>query len=128
MNEDTSGGYSYDFDFENEIAIVKSHGRINIQQTLKTMDDVVNDPRYKTSYKILIDLTDMDFHPTFKELGNIQDKLISLKPKFGNKMALVMTGLLKAIGDLVSELTKTAGLKVKSFYSRNRAIDWLMEE
>ncbi|MFZ5941323.1 MAG: hypothetical protein ACOYXB_12200 [Bacteroidota bacterium] len=122
------GSYSYYIDEDRRIVFVKAHGMISFSQTLKIMDQVSVDPAFKSTHRVLVDLSDMDFHPTFNEINGIRDNIIRLRDVYQDKMALVFTGLLKPLGDLVAEVANMAGMKIRSFYSVDRARKWLLDD
>jgi len=126
MTKSDVGGYTYHFDEERRIIYIKAEGNINFKMTTAIMDNVASDPLFESSYKVLVDLTEMDFHPTFDEFNGIRDHIILLKKHYKNRVALVSSGLFKPLGDLVAEVTRGSGLMIKSFYSTEKAEAWLL--
>lgn len=122
------GGYTYFLDIDQKIVFIKAHGLIDFSSTMKTMEAAVSEAEFSPGFKVLVDLSDMDFHPTFKEFNGIRDKMLLLKPMLTGKVALVMVGLVKSLGDLASELVKSSGMNVRSFYSRTKALEWIEED
>jgi len=120
------GGYTYHFDEERRIIYIKAEGSINFKMTTAIMDNVASDPLFESSYKVLVDLTEMDFHPSFDEFNGIRDHILLLKKHYRNRVALVFSGLLKSLGDLVAEVTRASGMHMKSFYTTEKAEAWLL--
>ena len=121
------GNYSYRIDKERGVIVVKADGCIDFSQTIKIMDQIPFDPDFQKDYKVIVDLSEMEFHPSFNEFTDIKDNLVRLKEIYQNKIALVVVGLIKTLGDLIAELVNREGMKIKSFYTREKAEEWLFE-
>jgi len=128
MTNREEGFYSYFIDTEKHIAYVQANGRVSYTQSVGSMEDVAADPAFEETFSVLVDLSRMEFHPTFTEFSVIKDNLIRMKSVFKGKIALVMVGVIKTMGDLAAELARKSGLTIRVFYSKKKAEEWLMSE
>jgi len=123
-----NGRYEIEFSEQKRIAFVTVYERIDFEQLFNAMNTLAADPRFDGSYKALIDMTKMDFHPSFDQFNKMFSDFQKMKDVFSNKVALVMVGVVKSIGDLAVKLTKNSGMKLGCFYSLVKAEEWLLED
>jgi hypothetical protein len=90
---------------EKNLAIVTGNGWIDLNMSLKAMDDLYKDPTFKSHYYVIVDLRRIEYLSSIDDLKKIAHALVEKKDKFKNKHALVMSGLYEPLGELVSLFT-----------------------
>jgi len=125
---DKGENFTITFDDSKKIAYVAIFEKVNLSHLMNAMVSLAEDPRFDESYSALIDMTKMDFYPDFSQFQSILDKFYELKHSYHSKVALVMVGLLKSIGDLAVKLTKKSGMELGCFFSVAKAEEWLMQD
>jgi len=127
MIENIYDSFKHTFITENKLCIVKAEGKISFNSSIGEMIKVINNPEFDTNYRIIVDLTEISYNPSYKEIEGIKNKLIQLKPYFKQKIALISVGSISVIAYLIAQFAKYNGLKIKTFTTLDNAYEWLNE-
>ena len=119
--------FEYEFHADSSICIVKAIGEIDFEESTNAMKYVASHPEFDIGFKIIVDLTEMNYHPSYEDLLGIVDTLKLLKESFTNKMALITKPKMSIVAKLVSVYCELAGMKMKSFISIEEANLWISE-
>ena len=119
------------FDFElvekDLLCKVIATGEIDFFESVSAMKYVANHPDFKPNYKVLVDLTEMNYHPSYDDLLGIVDSLKLMKDAFRNKIALVTQKKMSIVAKLVTIYCELAGMKMKSFTNFDDAYSWILK-
>ncbi len=122
---DCQNGYKYIIDKEKQLCRINGVGKVNFESSIKTMNTVANDPNFKNGFRILVDLTAINYYPDYYELLGIIEKITSLKNRFKNKIALVTDLNMSVLVHLASIYCENAGMELKYFANEEKALEWL---
>lgn len=119
--------YTYTIYPEKNLAIVTGNGWIDLNMSLKAMDDLYKDPIFKSHYCVIVDLRRIEYLSSINDLKKIAHALVGKRDKFINKHALVMSGRYESLGELVSLYTTAEGFNLKVFTSFQDALNFMSD-
>lgn len=125
MDSFPEGKYEYCFDLSENTCLVFGRGAVNLSMTIQAMSMVTGDPRFRSDWWILADLSDIYFHPTYEELMSIKDHLLAINANRKNRIAVVVPDELYYVSLLISKIAQTSGLDICIFRNITPARTWL---
>lgn len=126
--QETIGYYNYYFSEDNKQCTIVAGGEPDFEQSVKVMDDVINDPRYSKDMLLLVNLTSFQYHPSYDEFAGLRDHLKKLAPRLQNKIALVCNRKLDILGHLICAFMNMENIEMKTFIKLEDAENWLKVE
>ncbi len=120
-------GFKISFSIEKDRCIAVGKGKVTLNQCLHAMNDIVNNELYSPKKKVFVDLTQINYHPSYDELNSIKDHILFLKKSFKNKIGITITPKLLPIALLFETLVRPQKINIKFFTSLEKAEKWLEE-
>ena len=128
QDSDNLGGlFTYEINVAKKLCLVVAKGKITIESSLGALNDLTNTPGFEKNFKIIVDLRDINYHPSYYEVKEFQKHLVFMKGNFRNKIALVTTKFFWVVGELVCNLSKPHGLNISAFSDIDKARQWIWE-
>ncbi len=115
-----------EIDESHQIVIIKGTGNVDYEKTLEIIDEVMETLNDHPDYTVLAQMESVSYHPTFNEIMSIKNKITGLKSRLKNKIAVVTTGRLTIIADMICAFSNLSSIKMKSFQSEDDALNWLL--
>lgn len=117
--------YSYFFSKDKKRCTIIAVGEVDYEQTIQMMDEVIGHVEFSPDTLILVDLTDIDYHPNYQEFENISSHLKSRSKDLSNRVALVCSLKMQILTQLICIFMEKEKLQIKAFTLRENAEDWL---
>lgn len=126
-----SGGshmaYSYSISSENKLIHVKIQGTLQITEVLNGIKEATLDDQFQPDYKILVEVSDIQFRPTAAEMKQIAELIVELKLSFSKKVALMVPGtfinqMAKLAKYYIHQRTK---IEIEVFDNMQDAVLWI---
>ena len=124
--EKKSDNFGYQFNLKDSLCIVTGKGEIYYKQSTDAMKYVAGHPDFSPDCRIIVDLTEMNYHPSYDELLGMVDTLKLLRKNFKNKIGLVTDHKMSIVAKLVTIYCQLAGIEMKSFVCVNEAGSWVL--
>ena len=109
------------------LAIVAGKGYVDLNTSLKAMEDLYMDPSFKFHYCVIFDLRRIEYLSTIDDLKKIAKALAQKKDILTNKHALVMSDRYKPLGELISLYTADEGFNLNVFTSLSDALNFMSD-
>ena len=122
------GTFTFEINKAEKLCIVVGKGRISFDSSVQSMHTLADDPAFDPDYNIIVDLRDISYHPTYKEVLDIKNNLVFMKASFRKKIAIVTTGFRMALAELVSRFSQLNGMTVSAFNNIDAAREWMAED
>ena len=115
---------------ENEnLVTVTARGSYSLKDIKRLIHLIVDEPHYKTSFNIIIDITGITYTPIISEIKVISDFLVSLKHYFKGITTIVAEGeLIYSMFKLSTQLINKQGLKSNIFSTMEEALVWIKNQ
>ena len=118
-------GFEWVVDSERELVTIVAAGRVDFESTTDLMRTLANDPRYRSSYPVLVDLRQLDYTASMEETHKFADLMAELGI-FRNRMALVVSSSIHfGVGRQMSALAGRHGRQLEVFTGMRNALRWL---
>ncbi|QGY45311.1 hypothetical protein GM418_17010 [Maribellus comscasis] len=124
QSQDTPS-FEFKCNVEDSICIARCVGVTDYYNLTEAIQSLINNPEIKSHFKLIINLIEMDYHPSYDELMGIVDTLKLLKETFKEKVALITRQNLNIIAKLITIYCELAGMKMKAFTSTDDAKKWV---
>src|SRR5687768_7726681 len=116
---------TYAIDSERNYADVRGTGVVTLEDTIHTIRTIAGDVAHHQC-GCLVDIREMDFFPTVRELKEIAFEFIRLRAAFRCGTAFVVSNDKHfALGRFLAALVDTAGLRMAVFRDPEQAEFWL---
>lgn len=112
---------------EKNLAIVTGNDRVDLNMSLKAMDDLYKDPAFKSHYCVIVDLRLIEYLSSIDDLRKIAQALVQKKDIFKSKHALVMSDSYKPLGELVSLYTTAENFNLTVFTNFQDALNFMSD-
>lgn len=122
------GEFTYEIKEADKLCIVTGKGAISFESSVEAMHTLADMPGFNPDYNIIVDLRAISYHPNYKEFFGIKNNLVSMKDHFRKKIAIVATGFLMAMAELMGKLSGMKGMHVSAFSDFDNAMRWISEE
>ena len=120
--------FEFEFEVENSTCKVVCTGDIDYKQAIAAINYVVNHHDFNPEHKIIVDLFQMNYHPSYEELLGIVEEFKLHKEKVKGKIALLTKQKMSIVAKLIAIYCELAGMKMKSFVEPEEAVLWLLEK
>ncbi|RKD87877.1 hypothetical protein [Mangrovibacterium diazotrophicum] len=127
VNSDHPGIYRYSIDCKEHLCYVYVGGRIDYHITVSLIKAVAEHPDFTPDMCILLDLTELNYHPTYQELMAIRDHLKLMKDRFRSRIAVHVPHDLHDLILMMSMFCKKFGLNMRPFRNREDLQEWFSE-
>ncbi|MCG6185933.1 hypothetical protein [Maribellus maritimus] len=124
QSQDTSN-FEFKCNVKDSLCLARCVGVTDYYNLTEAFQSLINSPEIKSHFKLIIDLIEMDYHPSYDELMGIVDTLKLLKETFNEKVALVTRQNLNIIAKLITIYCELAGMKMKAFINIDDAKKWV---
>ena len=125
-NDQNKTGYcNYYFSEDRGQCTVVAYGEVDFEQSVRLMDEVVNDPVFHEDMLLLVNLKGIQYHPDYNEFISLKDHLKSLKPRLNNKIALVCSRKMDILAHLMCAFLNKENVDIKTFIKLEEAENWL---
>jgi hypothetical protein len=112
---------------EKRLALVRYEGPINLAQVVDTMVEVAGSPEFERDYGVLVDLREMEYSPSVRELIEIASAVINMKSLMQGKIALVTaTAFHHQMTQFNVRLVSVVGVRGKAFREMEEARKWVL--
>lgn len=127
MNNDQfiPDSYSYYFSKDKKRCTIFAIGEVDYKQSIQVMDEVVNRSEFSPEMLILVDMTKIDYHPSYQEFVNLSNHLKSRSKQLSNRIALVCSHKMHILAQLICIFMDKEKLQMKSFTLLQEAETWL---
>ncbi len=126
-SKDKEGIFTFEINKAEKVCLVVGKGCISFDSSVKAMHTLADDPGFRPDYNIIVDLRDISYHPTYKEVLDIKNNLVFMKTSFTKKVAIVTTGFRMVLAELVSRFSQLKGMTVSAFSDMGAALEWVKE-
>jgi len=117
--------FSYTISPEHRMAYVKVSGRVDLRAVLGMMGRLANDPKFDRSYKIVVDVRDMDYHPSAGELRVLAWALGHERRSYGDRVGVVLPERPeRARPHIFTRFARMAGVGFNLFRDMPSAMRW----
>jgi len=115
---------------ENEnLVTVTARGSYSLKDIKRLIHLIVDEPHYKTSFNIIIDITGITYTPIVSEINVISDFLVSLKHYFKGITAIVAEReLIFSMFKLSTLLINKQGMHSSIFKTIDEALLWIKKQ
>ncbi len=120
-------GFTIDIDVERKMCLVTGKGEISFEDSTGAMNNLIADARYNKNFPTIVDLRMIDYHPTYREFKGIRAQLLFIRENFGNRVALITSGHLASLGQLICFMVNKEGMKMKFFDKYEDGEKWACE-
>jgi len=112
---------------EKRLALVRVEGPTNLAEVVDSMVEVAGSPDFQSDYGILVDLREMEYSPSVRELIEIASAIINMKSLMQGKLALVTsTAFHHRMTQFNVRLVSVVGVRAKAFREIEEARKWVL--
>jgi hypothetical protein len=112
---------------EEALALVRYEGPTTLAEVVDTMVEVAGSPEFQPHYGVLVDLREMEYSPSIRELIEIASALINMKSLMQGKIALVTsTAFHYQMTQFNVRLVSVVGVRAKAFREMEEARKWVL--
>ncbi|HKJ42236.1 MAG TPA: hypothetical protein VKA27_09075 [Sunxiuqinia sp.] len=120
------GYFQYNFAEAQKLCQISAKGAVDFSQSIKLMNNVINDPEFPNYNSFIVDLRLIDYHPSNEEFKILSDHLKGMRKDLKDaQIALVCNQKMYSLGHLTSILVSFARIKMKTFMEVEDAEKWL---
>ncbi len=120
--------FEFDISESESLVSIRVEGTGDFQKGVESVLAIANDARFKNGFNVLVDLCNLNYHPSLEELRTFADVLISLKDRCTGKTALVVSNFFHyGFGKVLSGFLELAGIKMQVFRDTLEAIQWFKD-
>ncbi len=120
-----NANFSYETDSDLKVCYVKGEGSCDNKNALEAFQSVLQNDEITKELNIVVDITSLDFHPSFEELMQLKSLIVSLRRNFKNKAAIVASPSFYTLAQMVSIITQMSNFNMKAFKEYDPAFKWL---
>ena len=91
-----------------------AEGQIDGASSLQAISDVVSDPDFVPTDRIIVDLRNIEYLPQTPDLFLIADRIIALKSKLQGEITVVVNDDIFYLARLACVITSSAGIKMNA--------------
>ncbi len=118
-------GLHYEIKSEEKTAFVTVSGRVDLRSALDAMGRLAEDPSFDKNYKIVIDVREMDYHPSLGELRVMAWALGHERRSYGDQVAVVLPDRSeRARPHIFARFARMAGVGFNMFRDMPSALRW----
>jgi hypothetical protein len=111
------------------LVTVTARGSYSLKDIKRLIHLIIEEPHYKSSFNVIIDITCIVYTPIVSEISVISDFIVSLKHYFKGITAIVAKGdLIYSMFKLSTLLINKQGLKSSIFTSIEEALAWIKDQ
>ncbi|MCK5201177.1 MAG: hypothetical protein KAR21_22640 [Spirochaetales bacterium] len=120
--------YKLNISKNNNLVTITARGIYSLKDIKRLIHLIIEDPHYKATYNIIIDISAIKYTPIVSEISVISSFIISLKHYFKGKTAIVAEGeLIYSMFKLSTLLLTKQGLKSSIFHNPEEALTWIKD-
>lgn len=127
FQEEKEPNFRFEFSNKDLLCKVTGSGSLNFEKTTRAIKYVANHSEFNSNFRLIVDLREMNYHPSYKEFLGIVDTLKLLHTKFKNKIALVTAADMHILAKLAGIYCNSVGIKMQSFTNPRDAGLWIFE-
>lgn len=124
-SDNPDGHFTYEISVANKFCLVVATGKITSESSIDALNKLANTPGFEKDFNIIVDARNINYHPSYQEVKQIQRHLVLMKDNFRNKIALVTTEFFWVVGELLCRLSQPHGLKISAFSGMEQAQQWI---
>lgn len=117
--------FTFEFFEQDSIFVTTGVGEINFDESVEAIKQVAIHSELNTNHKLIIDLREINYHPSFTDLHGIIGTIKFFKNKFKNNLALVTDIKMEILAKLVVVYCTRSGICMKSFVDIDDAYKWI---
>lgn len=122
------GKFTFELFEQDSIFVTTGVGEINFDESVEAIKHVAIHSELNTSHKLIVDLREINYHPSFTDLHGIIGTIKFFKNKFKNKLAIVTDVKMEILAKLVVIYCTRTGMCMKSFVDIDDAYEWINNE
>ena len=120
--------YKLDISEQDNLVKVTPEGNYSMNNVLDLIQIILENPLYKPTNNILVDMRNMKYTPVINEIFAISEFIVSMKKHFRAKTAMVVQGdVLYTMFKLSTMFVVKQGLKSNVFHNVEDALTWLTD-
>ena len=119
--------YVYSYLEQLNIFYVLGYKNVDLQKTIDIIIKVKEDSLFNSRSKVVVDLSEISYHPSFSELMKIKDTVVLLKNSFKSKIAFLGQSFHKILLDLFCIYCNNSGMTAKAFVEEAELEEWIMK-
>ena len=112
---------------EEALALVRYEGPTNLAEVVDSIVEVAGSPEFQPHYGVLVDLREMEYSPSVRELIEIASATINMKSLMQGKLALVTSNAFHhRMIQFNMRLVSVMGVRGKAFREMEEAREWVL--
>lgn len=118
--------FNYTISPERGVAVVKATGPVDVRSSVEAMGRLAGDPSFRSDYRVVVDLREMEYQPSLGELRLIAWAMGHEKKSYPKRIAVVLSEnqrLRRA--KRYARFSQLAGFGLELFADMNEAMRWL---
>ena len=117
--------FDYRIEEAEGVAYVRASGAVDVRSSVEAMGELARDPKFKSDFKVVVDLREMEYRPSFGELRVIAWAMGHEKDSYPSKVAVVLseTQRLKR-AKRYARFSELAGFGLQIFPDMGEALQW----
>jgi hypothetical protein len=121
--------FSWNISEEEALASVRFEGPTNLAEVVGSIVEVTGSPDFLSHYGVLVDLREMEYSPSVRELIEIASATINMKSLMQGKLALVTSSAFHhQLTQFNMRLVSVMGVRGKAFREMEEARRWVLSQ
>ncbi len=117
--------FRWTFSEEEEFVHVVGEGLVDLTTAIETLFEVTGSAKYSTRWRVLVDLTEMEYEPVALEAVEIARVLRDARSLLG-RVAVVAAGKALELAEMAASMASEGGLTIRAFGDPLAARAWLL--
>lgn len=120
--------YEYEVDSRLRLAFVRGWGPMDLDETLRAPERLLEHPEFRPEFGIIVDLRDLEYAPRAQDVIAVGRNLIRLRGLFAHRIAVIVPAPLNLAAELGAAIAAAGGFPVRIFDSPEQAREWVLPD
>ncbi len=118
--------FRWTFSEQEELVHVVGEGSVDLTTVVEAIFGVVGSAEFSPEWRVLVDLTEMEFEPEPREAAEIARVLTTVRSLLAGRVAIVAVGKALGLVRMASSMASESGLTIRPFCELGAARAWLL--
>jgi hypothetical protein len=106
--------------------LVRAFGPSNFEEALAEAEALISDPRFDSSYAILVDGRELEYLASYQDALKFRDMFGRLRASFRGPIAVVVQGMARyGVSRMIAMMADLVGVRMEAFMALPEAEEWL---
>ncbi len=118
--------FRWTFSEQEELVHVVGEGPVDLTAAIETLFEVTGSAKYSTRWRVLVDLTEMEYEPGALEAVEMARVLRNARSLLESRVAVVAPSKAFELAEMAATMASEGGVMIRAFSDPRAARAWLL--